>query len=59
MGLGYWACLGVHRRETALLTTTTTTPPTTTKKKSNVGWAMVRMPIAKIPNPTAKGLALG
>ena len=30
MGLGYWTCLGVHRRDTALLTTTTTTPPTTT-----------------------------
>ena len=29
------------------------------KKKSNVGWAVVRMPIAKIPKPTAKGLVLG
>ena len=53
MGLGDWACLGVHRRDTALLTTTTT------KKKSDVGWAMVRMPIEKIPKPTAKGLVLG
>ena len=59
MELGYWACLGVHRRDTALLTTTTTAAATTTKKKSNVGWAVVRMPIAKIPNPTAKGLVLG
>ena len=57
--LGYWACLGVHRRDTALLTTTTTTAATTTKKKSNVGWAMVRMLIAKIPNPTAQGPVLG
>ena len=59
MGLGCWACLGVHRRDTALLTTTTTTAATTTKKESNMGWAVVRMPIAKIPNPTAKGLVLG
>ena len=56
MELGYWACLGVHRRDTALLTITTTA---TAKKKSNVGWAVVRMPIAKIPNPTAKGLVQG
>ena len=59
MELGYWACLGVHRRDTALLTTTITTATTTTKKKSGVGWAMVRMPIEKIPKPTAKGLVLG
>ena len=59
MGLGYWACLGVHRRDTTLLTTTTTTAATTKKKESNMGWAVVRMLIAKIPNPTAKGLVLG
>ena len=58
--LGYWACLGVRRRDTALLTSTTTTAATTTKKKSNVGWAVtVRMLIAKIPNPTAQGPVLG
>ena len=28
-------------------------------RKSNMGWAVVRMPIAKIPIPTAKGLVLG
>ena len=59
MELGYWACLGVHQRDTALLTTTTTTATTTTKKKLDVGWAMVRMPIEKIPKHTAKGLVLG
>ena len=33
--------------------------PTTKKKEGNVGWAMVRMPIATMSNPTAKGLVLG
>ena len=60
MGLVYWACLGVHRRDTALLTTTTTTDRGHhDQKKLNMGWAVVRMLIAKIPNPTAKGLVLG
>ena len=55
MELGYWACLGVHQRDTALLTTTTTTAATTIKKRVEYGVGGGAHAHRKNPEPHCEG----